>query len=163
MTRQHKKHTLQIQGTRNRPHTTDKNRAQAAKKTKNHTGGDITIPDKSDISADDPRTFWKRWTSSCGTKLLGMCLLDQLLERNTSQLAGNPSVGTLISAGSAKCDLSWVHKWQEWHEDLWCPGSMPATNRLIDFLALNIDCEKFNFDRTDAYCQPLEKELTTVD
>ena len=34
---------------------------------------------------------------------------------------------------------------------------MPATNRLIDLLALKMNCETFNLDCTDAYHQAFEK------
>ena len=56
-----------------------------------------------------------------------------------------------------------VYKWQEWREDLYFPGPMRATNRLIDYHALEIKRQKFKFDCTDAYYQATETKLITVD
>ena len=74
-------------------------------------------------------------------------------ERSTSH--GGSATGAVIpltAAGKGRCQLcAESTRGRNGPSDLYGLGSMPATNRLIDFLALKLDLEMFNLDCTEAY------------
>ena len=86
------------------------------------------------------------------------------MQRSTSRLAGN------ASGVGRPADQRWQrnvrivcqeYEWEEKRDDVYGRGSVLATDRLIDFLALHMKCETLNLGCTNAYFQAPETGLTT--